>query len=187
MEDPSDDDIVYSKNVIEFLTVANEFCLFTEKAENYLKEDIINYMLKICPLIYLKGALLPASEENEFEITERYVNEEHWEAVYNSLKKKMGKDDSYWTISTNNDSYRDAENVPVMTSISENLADIYQDLKDFTMLYQKGTHASKENAIAECCMLFRTHWGFRIVSVHKALHHVAYPETMPDNFYETDN
>ena len=65
MKEPSDKDIVYSKNVIEFITVVNEYCLFIEKAENYSKDDIIQYMLKICPLIYLKGALLPTGEENE--------------------------------------------------------------------------------------------------------------------------
>ena len=183
MKESSDKEIVFSKNVIEFLTVANEYCLFIEKADNYSKDDIINYLLKICPLIYLKGALLPESEESEYEITERYVAEEDWESVYKPLKNKLGKEDIYWKL-TNNEA---GENVPTMASIADNLADIYQDLKDFIMLYQKGTQASKENAIAECQMLFKTHWGSIIVSAHKALHHIIYSEAIQDNYYENEN
>ena len=182
-QDKSDKEIVYSKNVIEFITVANEFCLFIEKAENYTKDDIIQYMLKICPLIYLKGALLPNAIENEFEITERYVNEESWDSIYKSIHIKLGKDDIYWTLSNN----ETGEYIPSMASVADNLADVYQDMKDFIMLYQKGTHAAKENAVYECRVLFETHWGIRVISSQKALHNIAFPEHKTDEFYETDN
>ena len=183
MKDPAKTELVYSKNVLEFITVANEYCLFVEKSENYTKEDIIHYMLKICPLIYLKGALLPISEDNEFEIPERYVTEELWESIYKPVSTKLGKDDTYWSIS-NNDA---GEHVPLMASIADNLADIYQDLKDFIMLYSKGTHAAKENAVAECQKLYETHWGSKIVNAHKALHNVTFPESITDESYENDN
>ena len=183
MEDKKDKDVVYSKNVVEFITVANEYCMFTEKAENYTKEDIIHYMLKICPLLYLKGALLPASNESEFEITERYVNEEHWDTVYKALNKVLGKDDIYFTLGFNDT----GEHTPVMASIADNLTDIYQDLKDFLMLYQKGTHAAKENAVAECRSLFEKHWGKRLVNAHCALHNLVFKEERHDDFYESEN
>ena len=183
MEKPADKEIVYSKNVIEFLTVANEYCLFIEKAENYTKEDIVQYMLKICPLIYLKGALLPDYEWSDFEITERFVTEEHWELMFRVLKNKFGEDDTYWAISSNDR----GENVPSTSSVAENLTDVYQDIKDFIMLYQKGTHAAKENALTECRQLFKTHWGYRLISAHKALHDIVYPETGQEDYYENDN
>jgi hypothetical protein len=182
MEDNAAKDIVYSKSVLEFLTVANEYCLFTEKTENYSKEDIISYMLKICPLLYLKGALLPLSQGSDFEITERYVSEEHWDAIYKSIHSKLGKDDAYWTIQGGDT----GETVPVKASIADNLTDVYQDLKDFVMLYSKGTHAGKENAVAECQKLFESHWGSRIVSAHKALHHIQFPDHSEESF-ENDN
>ena len=43
-----------SRNVIEMITVANEYCLFLEGIEKYTKDDIISYFQKICPLLYLK-------------------------------------------------------------------------------------------------------------------------------------
>ena len=61
-------------------------------------------------------------------------------------------------------------------------------MKDFLMLYKKGTQASKENAVAECRHLFETHWGSRLTNAHRALHNIVYKENIHnDEFYESDN
>ena len=39
------DDPVYSRKVLEMLTVANEFCLFLEKSEEYSEEELLNTLL----------------------------------------------------------------------------------------------------------------------------------------------
>jgi len=165
-------EIIYSKNIIELLTVANEYCLFTEKAEQYQKEDIIYYYLKICPLLYLKGILLPSVEECDFEITERYVTEEIWEHIFISLNKKIGQEDNFLSFNNNEDV---SEKNIIKQSISEQIADIYQDLKDFIILYQKNTQAAKINAVAECYRLFATHWGNKIIKLQMALHNIIFP------------
>jgi hypothetical protein len=171
-----DNEPVYSKGVLEFLTVANEYCLFTEKAEMYSKEDILHYYVKICPLLYLKGILLPKLEENDAELTERYLTEEAWESVYQTFKKKLGEEDFFWHIEN-----EDAdEKTPIKLSISEHVADVYQDMKDFVMLYQKSTQAAKENAVRECSCLFETHWGSIIIRIQKAMHQIIFPEQAAD-------
>jgi len=182
MKETDNKEVIYSKKVIEFITVANEYCLFVEKTENYTKEDILDYMLKICPLIYLKGALLPACSDDEFEIAERYVMEEHWEAVFKPLQTKLGADDTYQFAEMNDK----GEYTVKEASIADNLTDVYQDLKDFVMLFQKGTTAAKQNAVAECRKLFETHWGLRIISAHKALHKALYKETREEDFPEEE-
>lgn len=40
-------DPVYSKKVIEMLTVANEYCLFLENVNDKTKEDVLDYLQKI--------------------------------------------------------------------------------------------------------------------------------------------
>ena len=42
------------------------------------------------------------------------------------------------------------------------------------MLYQKGSHASKENAVAECRNLFASHWGRRIANIMLPLHKINF-------------
>lgn len=183
MTKEKDTDPVYSKDVIEFLTVANEYCLFTEKTEQYTKEDIILYYVKICPLLYIKGILLPQLEGNESEITERYVTEENWEIIFNTLRRKMGDDDLFWDIDhdhTNDKTIR-------KLSISEHITDVYQDLKDFIMLYQKNTHAAKMNAVAECNRLFGTNWGNKIIRIQKTAHQYIFSACNCDESYYNED
>lgn len=68
------------------------------------------------------------------------------------------------------------ETEPLKASISENLADIYQDMKDFIMLFQKNTHAARECAIADFKMLFGNHWGYSIGNILTRVHYLLQEE-----------
>ena len=54
--------IVYSKNVIEFVTVANEYCNMVEGQRNEPLSVMLGKLQKILPLVYLKASLLPKVE-----------------------------------------------------------------------------------------------------------------------------
>ena len=54
--------LVYSKNVIELITVANEFCSFLEHSEDMETSDFLGRLQKMLPLLYLKASLLPEFE-----------------------------------------------------------------------------------------------------------------------------
>jgi hypothetical protein len=160
-------------NVLEMLTVANEYCLFLEKCEDYTREDVIGYLQKISPLLYLKGTLVPVVAVHHPEANERFVTEEQWGYIYNTLLNKFGEEDKYLIID-----HADKTNPEMKkASMADNFADIYQDLKDFVMLYQRNTLAAKENAVNECRRLFETHWGFRLVSAHLHLHFLLFSES----------
>lgn len=164
-----------SANVIDMFTVANEFCIFTEKAEKYNADEVLQYYVKICPLLYLKGAILPDVEPDEDYFGERFVNEDQWESIYNSLLSVFPEKDQFFTLS-----YENADTVPLKASISEHLADVYQDLKDFVLLYQKNLAYAKKNAVYECKTLFKSHWGARIASLLPAIHSIAFPVEQDD-------
>jgi hypothetical protein len=170
MTDFSNVDPVTSASVLDMFTVANEFCIFTEKADHYNTEEVIQYYAKICPLLYLKGAILPVLEPDEDYLGERFVNEDQWENIFNSLLTVFAGNDEFLTLS-----YENADNVPLKASISEHLADIYQDLKDFVLLYQKNHTYAKQNAVHECRQLFISHWGARIAALLPAMHAIAFP------------
>ena len=176
MTDSSSRDLVSSANVLDMYTVANEFCIFTESAEKYNPEEVIQYYAKICPLLYLKGAILPQVHADEDFPGERFVNEDQWESIYNSLLTLFADIDEFYTLS-----YESADTVPLKASISEHLADVYQDMKDFVLLYQKNLAYAKQNAVYECRTLFVTHWGIRLAALLPALHAVAFrPEHSDD-------
>jgi hypothetical protein len=175
-------DDLYSRKVIDMLTVANEYCLFIEKAEDYDREEVFRYMQKLLPLIYLKASLLPVIPVSDENAAEHFVTEEQWGDLFNTLSVKFGNDDIYFFIDLLEKSHSD----PVRASIAENLADLYQDLKDFILLYQKPTRISQENAVRDCKTLFETRYGYRLVNVQQAIHYLLYPSADTGNLSDLD-
>jgi len=143
----SDFDTIYSKNVIEFVTVAGEFCGFLEKSKDFSRKEILEKLQKLLPLLYLKGTLLPNLESVFEEVNEKFVTEQDWEFIRNALLLKIGKFDEF--LETFDPRMEESE-TPVICSISENIADIYQDVKNFIMLYRVGANEIMNDAIWEC-------------------------------------
>ncbi len=167
------DDPTVSTPVIEMLTVANEYCLFFEKAASYKLEDILNYFHKMAPLLYLKGAMLPELPLNSDAHNERYITEEDWETVFKDLRDKFGNLDTYYIHDHNFDSTE--------ASLSDNMADIYQDMKDFIMLYQKNIQIARQNAIANITSLYKWRWGPAAIQALSAVHQILFKEDIsPD-------
>ena len=54
--------VIFDRNVVEFVTVAAEFCRFLEQAEGMKRTDFVDTILKMLPLLYLKAILLPPCE-----------------------------------------------------------------------------------------------------------------------------
>jgi len=170
---------VYSKNVLEFITVVNDFCLMMPKVGTLSKSSLIDYLQKVCPLLYVKASLLPAIEIENPEANERFVTEEEWESLFNELRKKFSKDDEFWYIDNSTE-----HNDSVKASLAESFTDIYHDLKDFLLLYQRNSIDAKENAVGEVKLAFEKRWGFRLVNAHKALHYLIMTGNIQDNSLE---
>ena len=69
---------------------------------------------------------------------------------------------------------------------NDGFTDIYQDMKDFVLLYQKPLREAKKVAVWEMRELFQAHWGFRIVNLLKVLHYYLFSENRPTGFSDTD-
>jgi hypothetical protein len=178
----SNQDDLYSRKVIDMLTVSNEYCLFIEKAEDHPREEILQYVQKLIPLIYLKASLLPVIPVNDENAAEHFVTEEQWENLFNTLSIKFGDDDIYYFIDLHEKSHSD----PVRASLAENLTDLYQDLKDFVLLYQKPLRISQENAVRDCKNLFETRFGYRLVNAQQAIHYILYSPADSSNYSDLD-
>ncbi|MBM3436614.1 MAG: DUF5063 domain-containing protein [Bacteroidetes bacterium] len=172
---------VYSKNVFELLTVANDFCLTLSRLENTDKATLIDYLRKVSPLLYLKASLLPDIKVENPDANEKFLTQEEWEYLFNALRKKFGADDEFWFIDPGK-----ADNEAVKGSLSECFADIYQDLKDFLTLYQKNSLSAKENAVYEIKNLFENRWGYDLVNAHKTLHYLTMPKGRRNRFMYND-
>ena len=107
---------IFDKNVIEFVTVAAEFCAFLERAESMKRSTFVDTSLKILPLLYLKASMLPKCETIGDEAPETYVTEEIYEILRINLAGLMGDKDDYLDVFVQDMVYSDQ---PIKKSISE--------------------------------------------------------------------
>ena len=173
---------IFDKNVIEFVTVAAEICAFLERAESMKRSTFVDTSLKILPLLYLKASMLPKCETIGDEAPETYVTEEVYEILRINLAGLMGDKDDYLDVFVQDMVYSDQ---PIKKSISEDLADIYQDIKDFIFVFQLGLNETMNDSLAICQENFGMLWGQKLVNTLRALHDVKY--NLQDNEEEEEN
>ena len=163
--------VIFDKNSIEFVTVAAEYCSFIERSRGADKKSFVDTALKILPLLYLKASLIPECEligEGDLEV---FVTEDDYEYVRLVVANVMGAQDDYLEVFHPDMAYSDT---PIKKTISEDLADIYQDLKDFISVFQLGLNATMNDSLCVCKEHFAEFWGQRLVNTMRALHDVKY-------------
>lgn len=174
-------DIVFSKNVVEFVTVGVQYCSFLESFSDTTSLEMADKLTKLLPLLYLKASLLP--EINiEYDIyTEVSVTEDDYNYVMSRLFNIFKGDDSYLEVFLDDMKYSDT---PISASISEDIADIYQDIKNFVSIYELGVEENMLETLFNCTENFKGYWGQKLVNVMRALHSIKYNgiiETDQDN------
>lgn len=161
----------YSKEVIEFVAVAKEFCDFVETIPSMERKDVMLRLQKFIPLIYLKGSLLPECDCDATGIVQDTVTEDAYNYLYAELHNKFGEYDEYLEVFDDNMQYSE---VPVVNSIAEKVCDIYQELKNFTVSYRCGMPEIIEEALWELNNSFELYWGKASAGVLRAIHQVVY-------------
>lgn len=177
-------DIVFMRDTVEFVTVAAEFCNYLERAGELNRKEFVETLLKILPLLYLKAQMLPNDERIGEEELEDFVSEDSYEVLRITISDLLASQDTYLDVFVEEMKYSDT---PVTKNISEDLADIYQDVKNFVYLFQVGINETMHNAIIDCKENFRNYWGQRLVNTQRALHEIAYNTNNEEEYCENDN
>lgn len=179
--------LVYSKNVIEFATVVAEVCLFLENSGQNSKADFISKSVKLLPLLYLKTSLVDVSEVESDGNVERFVSEDDYLFVKEQVEQLLGVDDSFLETFHPDMPYSDT---PIASFVSENLADIYQELKDFAANFQIGEEEIMTAALQMCVEAFAEHWGQKLLNSLRALHALRYNDGFgeeEDESFDSEN
>jgi len=163
--------VIFDRNTVEFVTVAAEFCGFLERAENMQRETFVDTTLKILPLLYLKASMLPKVEQLGDEETETYVTEEIYEILRMNISYVLAEKDDYLEVFLPDMKYSDT---PLKRNVSEDLADIYQDIKDFVFVFSLGFNQTMNDALYQCKENFAAYWGQKLVNTLRALHDIKY-------------
>ena len=125
----------------------------------------------------LKASMIPPCERiGEFD-PEAFVTEEDYELIRMAVAEVLGSKDDYLEVFLPDMAYSDT---PIKKCISEDLADIYQDLKDFISVFQLGLNETMNDSLVICKEHFEEFWGQRLVNTMRALHDVKYNSTEED-------
>lgn len=163
--------VVYSKNVVEFVTVASEYCSSVENVAKIQAEANLLKMQKLLPLLYLKATMLPKTERALDEELEKYISELDYNVLQEKWMQLLNEYDNFYEVFDPSIQFGQET---VTASISENLLDIYQDLKNFLISYSIGNEEVMNDALAECVEHFEEFWGQQVVNVLRAVHMLVY-------------
>lgn len=163
--------IVYNKHVLDFVTIAVEVCAFLEDETSLPRDKWVDRLLKMLPLLYVKALLLPDTDPMEEDPLATFVREVDYSRVTNKVTEIMREEDVFLEVFLEDMKYSET---PVTTFISESIADIYQDIRDFVSIYQFGLEAQMNDAICQCKENFRLFWGQKLVNVLRPLHAVLF-------------
>jgi len=173
---------VYSRNVIEFVTVAVEYCNYIEQSNIPSAKELSSTMLRILPLLYLKATMIPEIESKEENQNEDFVTEEIYVYILDLVSQKMGVNDLDCNVPETTSQSDEMTTAPV----SEILADIYQDLKNFSMGYRTGEVTFMNEAIFVCKLNFEQFWGARLLAAQPAFHKLIFGNTDWNSFPEKE-
>jgi hypothetical protein len=164
-------EILFSKNVVEFAAVAKEYCAFIENVNKYSRKDFIKLTASLLPLLYYKASMLPKTEPVYEDGNQKHVTEEYYIALNLRIKDLLGEHDAFPEVFDSRIAETDEQ---FSASIAEYLSDVYQDLKNFTMLYQNGQVEEMNDALWECTLNFQEYWGIRLANAIRAIHILSF-------------
>lgn len=174
---------IYSQAVIDMLTVSAEYCVMLEKlsAKPMTRQQFVGQITKVLPLLYVKAALLPEVDPEDDYLPE-VVTEDDYEEVRQAVWRLLKAGDEYLEVFTPDMAYSEGATT---RTISEDLADIYQDLKNFVAIYAERNEDAMQTALARVSENFRNYWGQRLVNAMRPLHELCY--NSDNNEVETEN
>lgn len=158
---------VYSDEMVALVTDSNSFCQILEQSAEAKGTALISSLVEILPRIYADFIVLGETEPEYDAAPEPTVTEQEWATVFQQIARVLGSYNDYLRPAAADEFDRSEM---VQHTISEDLADIYQELKDFTVIYSRGIEELMNDAAWELKERFAEHWGTKLLRSLLALH-----------------
>ena len=192
---------ILTTSVLDFLKVSTEFCRYLESddmgmaadeaadgqtdsrgyadghsydetdEDNARRHAFCRVMLTLLPMVYLKTQLLPYPSEAPAGFNEPAVTEDDYNFIRQRVCTMMGDRDDFLDTFVEDFKYSEA---PILCTVSECLADIYQCLRDMVEVCRHGHDEAMEVAIYEAQTEFRLSWGQKLLNALRAIHDAQY-------------
>ena len=161
----------------EFVKLCRKYFEYLETLPDKNISDFWHVQLNLLPKIYTGLFQLPKLKGCYSSDVEKFVTEREYNKTFINLATYIGTLDKFTDFA---DLSHPGSVKVIETSLSEILADIYQELKDFVMLYETDTIENMNDAIVECLDSFEQYWGIRMLSATRIIHVNLYQHRYSD-------
>lgn len=156
--------------LINLVALSAEYCSAVENCREMELKELTDTLLGQLPRLYYEFHDIDAGESaslDEWGVgVSDHLDEQQYESVRMQLAVAFGEDDTYLETFEKDMKYSDT---PIATTISENLADLYQPLYDFVVEVRESDGENLEEAFRACKESFREYWSQTLCNVMRAL------------------
>ena len=167
----SDDLLQLTPNQLALIALANEYCEALEQSsESASARALAERLLRLLTRVYVCALDLDPTSETD----EPYMAGALTEAAYDQLRQTLagifGSDDVYLEVFEEDMRYSDT---PISASLSEGLADLYQEFYDALHWLADATTADQLSVLSVLRGHFAAYWGQTLVNLLRPLHALA--------------
>jgi hypothetical protein len=162
--------------VVEFVVEARRYCALIEGAEisgpGLFESECLNALLRL----YQRLLLLPIADPVGPELPGR-ISHEEWQALWERNAGRI-EHDRYWEVF---EPLAEDKPDPVCASISDDLSDIWRDVKMGLSTFDSGKPNCVADAVWHWRFSFGSHWGRHLAGAICALTAVHAPGFLTNN------
>ena len=134
------------------------------------REAFVAQMLKLLPRLYMTITDIEDDIYSEGFI-DSALDEDVYDLVRGRVAQVMAEEDIYLEVFLEDMKYSDT---PISASISENLADLYQEFFNLVHSVQDALTETQHEMLCQCKVNFINYWGQTLCNVQRALNAVYY-------------
>ena len=159
-----------SPSCLAFIALTNEYCELVENCADHGCEGFVESMIKLLPRIYITVIDIEQGLDYFDAIITPALEETTYDMVKSSLASLMGEVDVYLEVFKEDMKYSDT---PIADSISENLADLYQEFYNLVASLRDLNTEEQRQILGICKENFVEYWGQTLCNVMRALHSLS--------------
>ena len=158
-------------NELAFIALANEYCHALERAnECESRDQFVAQMLKLLPRLYITVNDIEDDNYSE-EFIDSALDEDVYDLVRDRVAQVMAEEDIYLEVFLEDMKYSDT---PISASVSENLADLYQEFFNLIHSIQDALTETQHEMLCQCKINFINYWGQTLCNVLRAMNAIYY-------------
>lgn len=173
-------DLTKNRDTLLFVETAKKYCSFIEN-HKFKRGKSIYELVDILLNLYIFALRLPKVRVAKKHHDLDYVDKKEYTKIAEKLFKGFVDFKFYWLVFNPLAKDEDINDEVVRAGVYDDLADIYRDVKNGLLEYQKHSQENVNDAIWHWRFHFYTHWGDHLVRLLKPLNQI-----IEDNYLKND-